>query len=350
MNQFGKLSEGPFFALALVTLIIACLALTRDYAVPIAIAVLIWFLINGLADGLRRLPGVGERLPRGLAQVFSALILFAALFVSARIVVQNATALGATITEADGPIVDALRTLIADFGLEDRFRPRTLIETLRLEDLIAPALTTAQGLISDAAIVILYVMFLLIDERFFPAKLNALFPDPARRARLTETIGEIAEETRAYLWLMSMLSAGVALATYAICSAVGLEGAGFWGFLAFALNFVPTIGSITAVVLPAVYGLLTLADPTQLAILIAGLAATQFIAGEVVLPRIMSDRLNLSSFVILLVLIVWGAIWGPAGMFLAIPITVILAMICAKFEGTRAIAILLSRDGRLPEE
>jgi hypothetical protein len=62
----------------------------------------------------------------------------------------------------------------------------------------------------------------------------------------------------------------------------------------------------------------------------------------------MGDRLNLSSFVIILTLVVWGAMWGPAGMFLAIPVTVILVMISARFETTRPIAILLSKDGRVP--
>ena len=63
----------------------------------------------------------------------------------------------------------------------------------------------------------------------------------------------------------------------------------------------------------------------------------------------MGRTLNLSSFVILFSLVSWGAVWGPAGMFLAIPITVILGLICARFPATRPIAILLSKDGKVAE-
>jgi hypothetical protein len=59
----------------------------------------------------------------------------------------------------------------------------------------------------------------------------------------------------------------------------------------------------------------------------------------------MGTGLNLSSMVIMLALISWGAVWGAAGMFLAIPLTVILAMVLARFPATRPIAILLSKDG-----
>ncbi len=214
--------------------------------------------------------------------------------------------------------------------------------------MIGWGLSTVQGLITDVSLVFLYVLFLLIDERFYDAKMRALFRDPARRDDVEATIARVVGEVSVYLWLMTLISLGVAFMTWLFCRAVGLDGAGFWGFLAFALNFVPTIGSITAVVLPALYGIFTLDDPVLLAVLIGGLAATQIIAGELVLPRVMGDRLNLSSFVIILTLVVWGAMWGPAGMFLAIPITVVLVMISARFETTRPIAILLSKDGRVP--
>jgi predicted PurR-regulated permease PerM len=75
------------------------------------------------------------------------------------------------------------------------------------------------------------------------------------------------------------------------------------------------------------------------------LGAVQFLAGEVAVPRVMGSGLNLSSMVIMLALVGWGAVWGPAGMFLAIPLTVILAMVLARFPATRPIAILLSKDG-----
>lgn len=340
-------AAGPFFTLGLVVLVVACLTLTRDYAVPIAIAVFLWVLIGALAGVLRRLPGVRARLPEWMAKLIAVALMFGAILLAVQIVARNVGELGESVTGQSAILaeIEALGTWI---GVETGVTLGELIQRLEFEQLIGWGLSTVQGLITDVSLVFLYVLFLLIDERFYDAKMRALFPDRSRRRDVEATISRVVGEVTVYLWLMTLISLGVALMTWIFCRAVGLDGAGFWAFLAFALNFVPTIGSITAVVLPALYGLLTLDDPVLLAVLIGGLAGTQVIAGELVLPRVMGDRLNLSSFVIILTLVVWGAMWGPAGMFLAIPITVILVLISARFESTRPIAILLSRDGRVP--
>ena len=348
MTEIFRRAGGPFFAFALVTLVVACLALTRDYAVPIAVAVLIWFLINALADAIRRAPGLDGVVPRWLAQLVSVLLLFGAMALSVQVVARNVAALGDEVSGDREVLLGRLESLAAWAGIEIDIAPEALFELLQIDRLIGPAFSTAQGFLSDMALVFLYVLFLLADERFYRVKLEALIANEEKRRAVELSLARIGNQTRAYLWLMTLISLGVALMTYVTCAAVGLKGAGFWGFLAFALNFIPTLGSITAVVLPVVYGLLTLTDPVALAVLIAVLSATQFVAGEVVLPRVMGDRLNLSSVVILLVLVMWGAMWGPAGMFLAIPITVILVMIMGRFDATRPIAIVLSKDGRVP--
>ncbi len=273
--------------------------------------------------------------------------MFGAILLSARIVAENVGELGDSVTGESAILAD-IEALGHRIGVETGVTLREMVERIEFQEVIGWGLSTVQGLITDVSLVFLYVLFLLVDERFYDAKMRALFPDPARRHDLEATIARVVGEVSVYLWLMTLISLGVAFMTWIFCRAVGLDGAGFWGFLAFALNFVPTIGSITAVVLPALYGVFTLDDPVMLAVLIGGLAATQIIAGELVLPRLMGDRLNLSSFVIILTLVVWGAMWGPAGMFLAIPITVIVVMISARFETTRPIAIILSKDGRVP--
>lgn len=348
MTDLFRKAAGPFFALAFTVLVVACLALTRDYAVPIAVAILIWFLINALAEALGRAPMIGAVAGRTLRQLVSVAILFGLIALAIRIVAGNVANLGQGFGTDERAILERIEGLARSLGLEVEITREALLSAFEIEAVIGAAVSTLQGLVSDIALVFLYVLFLLVDERFYEAKLAALFPDETRRAAIKASLARIGDGTRAYLWLMTLISLGVAVMTYVAARIVGLEGAGFWGFLAFALNFIPTLGSITAVVLPVAYGIATLTDPLDLAVLIGLLSATQFVAGEVVLPRVMGDRLNLSSVVILLVLVVWGAIWGPAGMFLAIPITVILVMIFGRFPATRPIAIVLSKDGRVP--
>jgi AI-2 transport protein TqsA len=73
----------------------------------------------------------------------------------------------------------------------------------------------------------------------------------------------------------------------------------------------------------------------------------QFCIGSLLEPRLMGNRLNLSPIVILLSLGLWGSIWGIPGMFLCVPITVIMVIIFSYFPETRAAAILLSGTGEL---
>ncbi|NBP74184.1 MAG: AI-2E family transporter, partial [Alphaproteobacteria bacterium] len=75
--------------------------------------------------------------------------------------------------------------------------------------------------------------------------------------------------------------------------------------------------------------------------------AAQLVIGNVLEPRMMGKSLNLSSLVVIVSLAVWGSIWGVTGMFLSVPITVVLMIVLAEFKQTRPIAILLSADGKV---
>jgi predicted PurR-regulated permease PerM len=73
----------------------------------------------------------------------------------------------------------------------------------------------------------------------------------------------------------------------------------------------------------------------------------QFAIGNFLDPYVMSNSLNLSPIAILLSLAVWSELWGIPGAFLAVPITAILTIVFSEFAGTRPVAVLLSRNGRL---
>lgn len=337
-----------FLTICGVLLALACLHIGRDLLIPIAVAILIWFLINALANGLTGPPG-RPGLPLGLAKLLAVAIFFGLMMLAGRIVADNAAALGEDLDIEGSALLAQARALAHRVGLPETVDANWLRGQVLLSEMPGQVLDTMRGLVSDASLIFLYVLFLLLDERFFDAKLRALIPVESRRRGLSALLNDTARDARVYLWLMFLISLGVGVATFAFCQAFGVAGAGFWGFVAFVLNFIPTIGSVLGVLFPFLYALITFDDPWLLLGLGGSLAATQFVAGEVVLPRVMGDSLNLSSFVILFALVLWGLLWGPVGMFLAIPVTVILTSVCAKFPAARPVAILLSKDGRLPE-
>jgi AI-2 transport protein TqsA len=113
------------------------------------------------------------------------------------------------------------------------------------------------------------------------------------------------------------------------------------------LNFMPYIGSVLGVVFPV---LMTIVQFENLAIvlwMLLALSAAQFVIGNFIDPYVMGNSLNLSPFAILISLAIWTELWGVAGAFLAVPITAILTIVFSEFPGTRPVAVLLSRNGRL---
>lgn len=111
--------------------------------------------------------------------------------------------------------------------------------------------------------------------------------------------------------------------------------------LALLLNFIPTIGSIIAGTLPALYALATRDPGTALAVA-GGLLVIEQIMGNYVDPRLMGHQLALSPVVVLTTLMVWGWIWGPLGAFLATPITVLMATLFAHSRRMRPVGMLLA--------
>ncbi|MEE3102081.1 MAG: AI-2E family transporter, partial [Pseudomonadota bacterium] len=342
------LAAGPFFTLAFAALLAWCLAATATYAVPVALSILAWFLINALAEALTRLPGLGPALPRPLARAMAVALLFGALSVSGHLVATSLAELADDVTLYGNPMFLDLWYWASGMGLQEELTSEALMSRFLGVGGLEALLEYVQSSVSIVSLVLVFTMFLLVDEQFFPAKLNALARSPEQAEELKETLTEIAVETRVYLYLMTVISIGVGAITGLACWWLDVPGAALWGFLAFGLNYIPTIGSLAGVALPVAFAALTKGDASGVLTLAAALGATQFLAGQWAVPALMSNRLNLSSFVIMLSLAAWGAIWGPAGLFLAVPITVIATMVFAKFPVTRPIAILLSRTGDLP--
>ena len=348
MFRIGQtLAAGPFFVLGFTVLAFWTLAATSEYAVPVALAILAWFLVNGLTSAMMRNRFLG-RFRRGNVRVAAVIILFCALLAAVQMVVLSLSSLTDDLTLYGNPLFLRVWYWLNGQGLSDHLTKEALFERFAGEGGLTALLDMARSAVSDASLIFLYTIFLLTDDRYFQAKLRNLVHDATNLARLRAIMDEIGHETGRYLWLMTLVSAGVGVTTSATCWALGIEGAALWGFVAFALNYIPTIGSLLGVAVPTAFATLITGEPGTVLLMAAMLGVIQFIAGNVIVPRLMGDQLNLSTFVILLSLVVWGAIWGATGMFLAVPIMVVLVMIFSKFETTRPIAILLSKTGEVP--
>ena len=164
---------------------------------------------------------------------------------------------------------------------------------------------------------------------------------PSLRRQLATTYTAVAGGIDAIMgpWLV--------FAPVSALAAMGVELAGFWALLIGLLNYVPYIGSVLGVALPALFALLQFGDIRTALLLAGGLSVVQFLNGNLLDPYLMGSSLNLSPFVILVCLTVWTALWGAPGAFLAVPLTACIVMVLAEFDGSRPLAVLLSKKGQV---
>ena len=117
----------------------------------------------------------------------------------------------------------------------------------------------------------------------------------------------------------------------------------------FFFYYIPTVGSILAIVAPAVLTLVQFDSLTPFLVVLLVFGTIQIVTANVVEPAVMGSTLNLSPLVVILSLAVWGTMWGVVGMFLCVPIMVVGLIVLAQFEATRPLAVLMSADGRIPD-
>ena len=315
--------------------------------IPLAVAVLFWMFINALARMYQRLWSAYLGPLRFLALGLAFLTLLAASIGIGQIIAANVAEISAR-TPDFGRSVNILIDEVAGLtGLSHEGIVNAIANRFKLEQLLVAIVLGVTGIASHIGVVFVYVIFLLVEQTFFDLKLKALLPDETRRKNVRTMLARIGQDVQSYLWTMTIVSLLTAALSYVVMVVVGVDNAAFWAFLIFVLNFIPTIGSILGTAIPSLYALLQFGKFSAFLIMVASIGLIQFVIGNIVLPRMTARSLNLSQFVVILALFIWGAMWGIVGMFLAVPITAIAMIICSNFPETRGLAVLLSESGEL---
>lgn len=336
---------------ALITagIVLVILVEGRFFLIPLVIAIFLFILITAMIDFVAALKLGPLRVPVWLAAFVTLAALTAALLgllsvVSAQMATvpaqlptyleQMQSMLGGSLTWLGEDTARTLMAAIADIDAGAYLRT---------------AAGSAGNLVLATGLVVLYVGFLFAERHWFLPKLGRLFPhDDDADDFVAGLIGSISRSMRHYMLVHTAISLLTAVLMYLILILLGVNFPEALAVLALVLNFIPNIGSIVATILPALVALVQFGDWTLALPVLVLVGLVQLSIGNVLEPMLMGRRLHLSSFAIILSLTFWGAIWGVAGMFLAVPMMVMLAIVCAHFEATRWIAILLSKDGMLP--
>jgi len=341
----------PLLAAILAVLGIAGLQFASSLLVPIVAAVLLTLLLGPLVRWMCRF-GVVEPVAAAII-VFGTVI----LIISAIVVLA-------------GPATEWLRRAPATMHqVEEKLRSIEPLSVIQATAMSLAHLTGAAGDSSAATIqvvppgplsemgwttahvvggllsVVFLTFFLLASGSMFRRKVAYLVPGGVQRTRMKRALYEIEQQMSRYLLINTLISIGFGLATWGLLALIGVPNALLWGTLAGLSNYIPYLGAAATVVM---IGIVTLAtfDGTQATILACGgFLLLDLIKGHLVCPLVLGRRLPLNTVAILLSLLFWGWVWGIMGVIIAVPLTVMIQIVCSHTERFRGVGIVLGNWG-----
>jgi AI-2 transport protein TqsA len=314
--------------------------LLRPVLMPFVVAVFVVSGIGPILDSLERRLGVDRLMAAAitfLAGIFLMLLLSWALWSSTAELAANAPAYRNRIREIVHYVEEHVPGLFVKEEAAETAVALTptgpqkvdgFLDTL-VRDGISDLSSTLLSLITTSIVVLIFVFFLLLGGR--------------ASQESNPTWHEIDRQMRNYLVLKTVISMFTGLAFGVALKLFGIPMAMTFGVLAFLLNFIPNVGPLIASVLPIPLIVLDPAASVWWMLSAVGVTSgVQFLSGNVVEPKLMSDSSDLHPIVVLLALMFWGVMWGIVGMFLATPITASLRIVFDRIEATRPIAQLLA--------
>ncbi|MEM9554884.1 MAG: AI-2E family transporter [Acidobacteriota bacterium] len=213
-------------------------------------------------------------------------------------------------------------------------------------DFVSSTVRSIASLLTMGLLVILSMIFLLLEAAGLPRRLEIAFgwtqDDLARLANMKLQV-------QRYLGYKTLISLITALLVGIWVWLLGVNFPLLWALIAFALNYIPSIGSIIAAIPAVILALVDLGPGTAL-LVVLGYLVVNLTLGNVIEPQLMGRRLGISTLVVFLSLIFWGWLWGPVGMLLSVPLTMILRIALENTEDLRWMAQLIAANpgSRLP--
>ena len=218
-----------------------------------------------------------------------------------------------------------------------------LIDNINFAKIFSNILNSLTNIAGNLSLVVLYLIFLVIEEKFFIHKISKLSNNKATKNILSKINLQIFN----YFQLKTFTSFLTGILTFFTLFLFKNDLAIFFGILSFILNFIPFIGSMISILIPFIFSMIQFLDFFQSFIVFILLFLVQIFIGNFVEPKLMGKSLNLSPIIMLITLSIMSKLWGISGMFLSIPILVILLIIFSNFKETKKIAVFLSEKGQI---
>ncbi|WP_116132343.1 AI-2E family transporter [Tropicimonas sp. IMCC34043] len=348
-NSLGTLSFWRDLLLIL-TLGVIGLVYGAGFLLPLTFAILVFVLLTAVIDQIAGFQVMGRRVPGWLAHVLGLALVLSGLALMVLILVSQASSVASAIPEYRDQIEDMVTRVAAVLGDESAQSMRESLDKISMPRLARQAIGPASSFMTFVFVVGLYLPFMLLERGPMTSKIAIAAPDEASGRKVRHLVHSITVGLQTYVKVKTFASLLTGVFSYAVMKPMGLQFAETWALLAFALNYIPSVGSILGVVFPSIVALIQFDSMSPFLVIALGCGAVQFVIGNVLEPAIAGRSLNMSPLVIILGLTFWGAVWGIVGTLLSVPITACLMIVLGNIPQTRWLAVLMSGDGALGAE
>lgn len=339
-----NVSYRVLIGLAAFIVVVAGMRAAQDMIVPFLLAVFISIISAPLLTGLQR-----RGLPTWLSLIVAIIAVFALVVGIVAIVGGSLDGFSRELPVYQEKLVlqiDRLVNWLASLGIH--VSRDTFLAYLNPGSAMALASTMLKGLggvLTNAFLILLTVIFILLEVSTFSDKFRAALGSPDSSL---EHFRLMLDNVKRYMGIKTLTSALTGIIVGSALLFLDVDFAVLWGFLAFLFNFIPNIGSIIAAVPAVLIALLQLGPTTALIVSVIYLVVNTAV-GSMLEPRLMGHRLGLSPLVVFVSLVFWGWVLGPVGMFLSVPLTITVQIVLDSNSDSRWLAVLLG-PGVRPNE
>lgn len=320
--------------------------LLSSVLIPITFSVMLSFILLPIIKKINLKTGI----PWVISSIL-AVVLFCIFFIGvSSLLVSSLTMIVSEYPKYESKFMAAYQLIAKNFHLEID-ETKSFIENmwtfLKVREYVQKAAVfLSSGVFSfskNLFLIALMSTFLLIEMRITKRKMHYAFSK--EKDKVSRISHQIVNETMRYISIKFIISLATGILCFLATWITKMDFPIVWGFLAFIMNFIPIFGSVISVGLTTLFAIvqfnLTWAIPLTIFII---MATINLVLGNIIEPRIEGKNLGISPFVILVSLSIWGYIWGFTGMILAVPLTVIIKIICENIDYLNSIAIILGNN------
>jgi predicted PurR-regulated permease PerM len=323
-------------------LALAVLKIASSVILPFTIAVLLAFVMYPLVKVLDKL-----HFPRFLSILLIVMLIVAGLYIFGIVLFTSGRAIVAQYPKYENRLTEIYIWAARSFGLsydEGLSFWENMWGQLGIRTWVYRFTFSFSSIflkfLQNAVLVVIFVVFILMEASYFKEKLEAAFEN--RSERINQMGHDVMAQVTRYLTAKFFISLANGVIFAVSFHVAGLEFAILWGVIQFLLNFIPTIGSIVSGIGISLSALIQFwPDPGPIIIIIAIVLAVNMILGNIMDPKIIGDHVGISPLMIMISLLIWGWIWGFAGMLLAVPMTVIIKIVCENIPIMEPISVLV---------